>query len=335
MTKKIAINGLGRIGRPTLKIILERFPELEVVAINDLTDASTLAHLLRHDTAYGLYEKKVEAQDGSLTIDGHEIKVLAEKEPANLPWKDLGIDIVLECTGVFRDQENAGKHLAAGARKVILSAPPKDEEIAMFLPGVNENEYDPEKNNIISVASCTTNCLAPIVKVLNDAFGIEKGFMNTAHAYTADQRLQDAPHKDLRRGRAAAENIVPTTTGAAKSVARVIPELKGHLDGLGVRVPALLVSLCDLTATLKKETGVEELNTLFKEKSQKELKGILEVCEEPLVSSDFKKNPHSAIVDLALTLADGNLVKVIAWYDNEWGYSNRFAEMAQLVAEKM
>ena len=332
---KIAINGFGRIGRPTLKIILERFPELEIIAINDLTDAPTLAHLLKYDTNYGAYEKEVKAQEGELEIAGRKIKVLAEKDPAKLPWKELGVDIVLECTGFFRDMESASGHLKAGAKKVIVSAPCKGDDIPTFVPGVNADKYNPEKDDIISLASCTTNCLAPLVKILNDKFGVEKGLMTTAHAYTADQRLQDAPHKDLRRARAAAENIVPTTTGAAKAVTKVIPELAGHLDGFALRVPTPVVSITDFVAVLKKETTIEEVNELFKKQAAGEMKNILGVCEEPLVSSDFKQNPLSGIVDLLSTMADGNLVKVVAWYDNEWGYSNRLAEMAKLVGEKL
>ncbi len=332
---KIAINGFGRIGRPVCKIILEKFPELEIVAINDLTDTKTLAHLLQYDTSYGSYDKKVEASDGLLVIGNQKIKVLAEKDPAALPWKELGIDVVLECTGLFTDRESASKHLQAGAKKVIISAPCKGEDIPMYVLGVNADKYDPEKDDLLSMASCTTNCLAPVVKVLNDEFGVVKGFMTTAHSYTSDQRLQDAPHKDLRRARAAAENIVPTTTGAAKAVARVIPELAGHLDGFALRVPTPIVSIADFVAVLKKETSVPELNALFSKKAGEELAGILAVEENPLVSSDYKKNPHSSIVDLPSTMADGNLVKIIAWYDNEWGYSSRLAEMAKLIAEKI
>lgn len=332
---KIAINGFGRIGRPVFKIILEKFPELEIVAINDLTDTKTLAHLLQYDTSYGIYDKKVEASDGLLIVDGKEIRILAEKDPTVLPWKEMEIDVVLECTGLFTDRKSASKHLQAGAKKVIVSAPCQGEDIPMYVLGVNADKYDPEKDAVISMASCTTNCLAPIVKVLNDEFGIEKGFMTTAHSYTADQRLQDAPHEDLRRARAAAENIVPTTTGAAKAVARVIPELTGHLDGFALRVPTPVVSIVDFVVVLKKEVTASELNELFIQKATGELAGILAVEEKPLVSSDYKQNPFSSIVDLLSTMADGKLAKIIAWYDNEWGYSNRLAEMAKLIAEKI
>jgi len=327
---KIAINGFGRIGRPTLRRIIDNHPNLEIVAINDLTDARTLAHLLKYDSLYGKYGKEIKTEKDSLIVNGKKIKVLAEKEPTKLPWKDLEIDVVLECTGIFTRHEDAKKHLDAGAKKVVLSAPTDSPEIPTYLLGVNADNYQDE--NIISMGSCTTNCLAPIVKILNDEFGIEQGFMTTVHSYTNDQRILDLPHKDLRRARAAAQNIIPTTTGAAKTVAKCIPELEGKLDGLAMRVPTPVVSITDFVCIVKKTTSVEEINELFKGKAKGELKGILDVSKEELVSMDFKGNPHSSIVDLPLTMAEGNLVKVISWYDNEWGYACRLAEMAEYMA---
>jgi len=328
---KIAINGFGRIGRPTFKRIIDQHPNLEVVVINDLTDAPTLAHLLRYDSLYGKYDKEVSAKDGVLVVDGKEIKVLAEKEPEKLPWKDLNVDVVLECSGVFTKKEGAQKHLDAGAKKVIISAPCDSKDVPTYLLGVNEKEYKGEA--IISMGSCTTNCLAPIVKILNDAYGIEQGFMTTVHSYTNDQRILDLPHKDLRRARAAAQNIIPTTTGAAKTVAKAIPELEGKLDGLAMRVPTPVVSITDFVCIVKKTAGIEEINNLFKEKADGELKGILAVSEEELVSMDFKGDSNSSIVDLSLTMVEGNLVKVISWYDNEFGYACRLAEMAEYVVK--
>lgn len=331
-TKRIAINGFGRIGRAALKIALEK-KSLEVVAINDLTDASVLAHLFRYDTAYGRYRKSVEAKDGKLIIDGKEIPVYAEPDPKKLPWGDLNVDVVLECTGRFVDKDSSALHIGAGAKKVVLSAPSKgdDGSVPTFLIGVNEDEYAGE--TVVSNASCTTNCLAPVAKVLHDAFGIGKAMMTTVHSYTADQNLQDAPHKDLRRARAAAQNIVPTTTGAAISVTQVIPDLKGMFDGLAVRVPTIVVSLTDFTFLLKKKTTKEEVNEVLRAAAASPRFGkVLAVTDEPLVSSDFIGNPYSTIVDLSLTkVVDGDLVKVVAWYDNEWGYSNRLVEMAEIV----
>ncbi|OGI16710.1 MAG: type I glyceraldehyde-3-phosphate dehydrogenase [Candidatus Moranbacteria bacterium RIFCSPHIGHO2_02_FULL_40_12b] len=328
---KIAINGFGRIGRPSLKIALEK-KGIDVVAINDLTDIKTAAHLLKYDSSYGIYPKSVEAdgENSELIIDGVRIKYFKEPDPEKLPWGDLGVDIVLECTGIFETKEDAGKHLKAGAKKVILSAPPKDD-IPVYLLGVNENDYQEE--DIISNGSCTTNCLAPIIKALDDNFGVEKGFMTTTHSYTNDQRLQDMPHKDLRRARAAAQNIIPTTTGAAKTVGKAIKHLEGKLDGISLRVPTPVVSIVDFICNLKKEANVEEINNAFKSASENELKNILTVSDEPLVSMDYKGNPHSAIVDLPLTMANGNLAKVVGWYDNEWGYSNRLVELAQFVSK--
>jgi len=327
---KIAINGFGRIGRPSFKIALEK-SDIEVVAINDLGDLKTGVHLLKYDSSYGRYGKNVEVDEANseLIIDGKKIKYLSEPDPAKLPWKDLGVDIVLECTGVFTDSEKSQKHIDAGAKKVILSAPCKDET-PTFLLGVNEKEYKGEA--IISNGSCTTNCLAPMIKVLDDKFGVEKGFMTTTHSYTNDQRILDLPHKDLRRARTAGANIIPTTTGAAKTVARVIKHLKGNLDGISLRVPTPVVSIVDFICNLKKEASVEEINSAFKEAESGDLKGILACEEAPLVSMDFKGDPHSAIVDLALTMSNGNLAKVVGWYDNEWGYAMRLVEMAEYIS---
>ena len=328
---KIAINGFGRIGRPALKIILSEHPDLEIVAINDLTNTKTLAHLLKYDSNYGTYEKEVSYDEEHIIVNNKKIKVFAQKDPELLPWKDLGVDVVLECTGFFRDREGANKHLKAGAKKVVISAPAKSEEINTFVLGVNEKKYNPQEDNIISNASCTTNCLAPVVKILNDNLGIEKGFMTTVHSYTNDQRILDLPHKDLRRGRAAAMSIIPTTTGAAKAVIKTIPELEGRLDGMAMRVPTPAVSIVDFVATVKKSTSVDEVNSLFKKAAENNLKNILAVSEEPLVSMDFKGNKFSSIVDLPLTMANENLIKVCAWYDNEFGYACRLVEMAEVV----
>jgi len=329
---KLAINGFGRIGRPVLRRILSNHPEIEIVAINDLTDAPTLAHLLKYDSLYGRYDKEVKAEKDALIINGKKIKILAEKDPANLPWNYLDIDAVLECTGLFTKIGEAQKHLDAGAKKVILSAPTDSPEIPTYLLGVNADKYQDEK--IISMGSCTTNCLAPVVKILNDELGIENGFMTTIHSYTNDQRLLDLPHKDLRRARAAAQNIIPTSTGAAKTVAKCIPEIEGKLDGLSMRVPTATVSITDFVCVVKKETDKEKINKLFSGAAEGKLKGILGVSDEPLVSMDFKGDPRSSIVDLPLTMVKDNLVKVIAWYDNEWGYACRLAEMAEYVVKK-
>ncbi len=335
---KIAINGFGRIGRPAFKIAFEKSRQggMEVVAINDLTDLKTVAHLLKYDSSYGQYNRSVEVDETSseLIIDGQRIKYLMEPDPEKLPWGELGVEIVLECTGIFEDREKSQKHLAAGAKKVILSAPPKGD-IPVYLIGINEEKYNPEQDHIISNGSCTTNCLAPMIKILDENFGVEKGFMTTTHSYTNDQRLQDLPHRDLRRARAAALNIIPTTTGAAKTVGLVMPHLEGKLDGISLRVPTPVVSIVDFICTLKRDTSVEELNTAFRAAAQEQLKDILAVEEGQLVSMDFKGNPHSTIVDLPLTMANGNLVKVVGWYDNEWGYSNRLVEMAELVGSKL
>jgi glyceraldehyde 3-phosphate dehydrogenase len=322
---KIAINGFGRIGRPSFKIAFEK-EDLEIVAINDLTDLKTAAHLLKYDSSYGLYGKEItiDEEKSELVVDGTRIKYLSEPDPLKLPWEELGVDIILECTGVFEDKESAGKH---------LSAPPKGE-IPVYLMGINEHEYDPARDQIISNGSCTTNCLAPMVKILDENFAVERGFMTTTHSYTNDQRLQDLPHKDLRRARAAALNIIPTTTGAAKTIGKVLKNLDGKLDGISLRVPTPVVSAVDFVCTLKKSPTVEEINNAFKEAAQTGLRGIMSVEEAPLVSMDFKGNPNSAIVDLALTMVSGNLVKVVGWYDNEWGYSNRLVEIAQYISKQ-
>ncbi len=330
--KKVAINGFGRIGRAAFKIALEQ-GTVEIVAINDLTDASILAHLLQYDTAYGHYRRDVSAKDGKLVVDGQEFPVYAEPDPKKLPWGKLGVDVVLECTGRFTDKVGASQHIEAGAKKVILSAPAKgdDDSVPTFLMGVNEETYQGEA--VISNASCTTNSLAPVAKIIHEKFGIAKALMTTIHSYTADQVLQDGPHKDLRRARAAAHNIVPTTTGAAIAVTQVIPELAGLFDGHSMRVPTIVVSLTDFTFVLKKKTSVEEINTVLREATKEaRFTKVLAVTDEPLVSSDFIGNPYSSIVDLSLTkVIDGDLVKVVAWYDNEWGYSNRLVEMAERI----
>ncbi len=321
---KVAINGFGRIGRLTFRRLLTK-KDIEVVAINDLTDTETLAHLLKYDSAHGIFAHEISHDSDSITVDGKKIKVLAQKDPAALPWGDMGIDVVLESTGRFVDVEGSGKHLKAGAKKVVISAPAKGDIHTVVL-GVNDDTLT-GKETILSNASCTTNCLAPMAKVLHDKFGIQKGFITTIHAYTADQNLQDAPHKDLRRARAAAVNIVPTTTGAAKAVGLVLPDLKGKLDGNAVRVPTITGSLTDLTCVVSKEVTVEEINAAMKEAAEGAMKGILQYSEEPLVSSDIIGNPHSSIFDAPFTSVNGNMVKVISWYDNEAGYSARTADL--------
>lgn len=325
---KLAINGFGRIGRNAFKIAFER-RDVKVVAINDLTDTKTLAHLLKHDSSYGTYDRDVKFDEENLIIDGEKIRVYAEKEPKNLPWKDHRIDVVIESTGFFTDPAKAAAHLEAGAEKVVISAPAKGEGAKTIVIGVNEDTVT-EDDKIISNASCTTNCIAPVMKVLEDNFGIEKALMTTVHSYTASQRILDAPAKDLREARAAAENIVPTSTGASKAAALTIPALKGKFDGLSIRVPTPVVSLADITAVLKKDTTIEELQEVFKNAAKEPFyEGILGVSEEPLVSIDYRGNSHSSIVDLPLiNVVDKNLVKVVAWYDNEWGYSNRLVELA-------
>lgn len=325
---KIAINGFGRIGRNAFKILSER-NDVEVVAINDITDAKTLAHLLKHDSSYGAFDKDVKAGENSIIVDGKNIPIFAEKDPANLPWKDLNVDTVIESTGFFTNPEDAKKHITAGAKRVVISAPAKGEGAKTIVIGVNE-ETVTNDDEILSNASCTTNCIAPIMKVLEDEFGIEKAMMTTVHSYTGSQRILDAPAKDLREARSAAENIVPTTTGASKAAALTIPSLQGKFNGLSVRVPTPVVSLSDITALIKRNTTKEELVDFFKRvASEPYYKGIIGVTEEELVSSDFIGNPHSCIVDLPLIdVVDGNMIKVVAWYDNEWGYSNRLVELA-------
>lgn len=335
MATRVGINGFGRIGRQSMKAILERHPDtLEVVAINDLTDTKTNAHLLKYDSTYGRFPGEVEATPDSLIVNGHTIKVLAQRDPAQIPWGDLGVEIVIESTGFFTDAEKAAAHLHDTVKKVIISAPAKGEDLTIVL-GVNEQMYDPARHHIISNASCTTNCLAPAAKVLNDTFGIERGLMNTIHAYTNDQRIQDQLHSDLRRARAAAVNIIPTTTGAAKAVALVIPELKGRFDGMSLRVPNLTVSIVDFVATVRKETSKEQVNEAFKAAAAGPLNGILDYTDEPLVSSDFRGDTHSSIIDgLTTQVLGGNMVKVVAWYDNEWGYSCRVSDLAAFIAQK-
>jgi glyceraldehyde 3-phosphate dehydrogenase len=334
MAVRIGINGFGRIGRQVFKAIAGEFEdELEVVAVNDLMDPHTLGHLLKYDSTYGIYEAEVESSDDAIRVDDQEIKVFAERDPAKLPWGDNGVDLVIESTGFFTDATKARAHIEGGAKKVIITAPAKNEDITIVL-GVNEDAYDPAVHNIISNASCTTNCLAPVAKVVLDKFGIRRGYMTTVHSYTGDQVLLDAPHKDLRRARSAALNIVPTTTGAARAVSLVIPELKGKFDGFALRVPTPTVSLIDFVAELENPTTVEELNGAFKAAAADELAAILLYSEEPLVSTDFRGDSHSAIVDgLSTMVMDGNFVKVVAWYDNEWGYSCRVADLAYMMAE--
>jgi glyceraldehyde 3-phosphate dehydrogenase len=343
MTTRVGINGFGRIGRQVLKAIKEFYPdELEVVAINDLFDANVNAHLFKYDSNYGRYEGTVEVKDGNLVVDGQTIEVMAERNPAALPWKDLGVEIVIEATGVFRDgkgtdaKPGANAHIdGGGAKKVIISAPAKNEDLTLVL-GVNDEMYDPAKHHIVSNASCTTNCLAPAAKVVHDNFTIKRGLMTTIHSYTNDQRILDLAHKDLRRARAAALNIIPTTTGAAKAVALVIPDLKGKFDGYALRVPTPTVSIVDFVAEVEKPTTAEELNGLFKAAAEGPMKGILEYCDEPLVSMDFKGSAYSSSIDAALTtVMDGTFVKVVTWYDNEWGYSCRTADLAALMAKSL
>ena len=335
MATRVGINGFGRIGRQVLRAIMERHADkLEVVAVNDLADTATNAHLFKYDTNYGIYAGSVEAREDSIVIDGKPVKVLSERDPSNLPWGDEGADIVVESTGFFTDAGKAAGHLEGGAKKVIISAPAKGEDITLVL-GVNENQYDSEKHNILSNASCTTNCIATMVKVLHDNFGVERGLMSTIHAYTNDQKILDQVHSDLRRARAAAMNIIPTTTGAARAVGLVLPELNGKIHGMAFRVPTSTVSVTDFVATLSNDASAEDINAAYKAASENSLKGILEYTTEPLVSSDFKENPHSSIIDGLSTMSmGGNLVKVIGWYDNEWGYSCRTADLAAFLVDK-
>jgi glyceraldehyde 3-phosphate dehydrogenase len=331
---KVGINGFGRIGRNLFRAAYEAGSELEFVAVNDIADVHTLAHLLKYDSILGRFPGTVEERDGAIAVDGNEIKILAERDPAALPWKDLGVEVVIESTGLFTKRADAAKHLEAGARKVIISAPATDPDVTVAL-GVNfDDAYDPDSHNIISNASCTTNCLAPAAKVINDSAGIERGLMTTIHAYTADQRLQDLPHKDLRRARAAALNLIPTTTGAAKAIGLVLPELNGKLNGIAVRAPVATGSVVDLVCEVGRETSVEEINAAAREAAEGPLAGILSYTEDPIVSTDIVKDPHSSIFDAGQTMViDGTLVKVVAWYDNEWGYSNRCIELAAKVLE--
>jgi glyceraldehyde 3-phosphate dehydrogenase len=335
MPVNIAINGFGRIGRLTLRTIYERHgKDLAVVAVNDMADLKTNAHLLRYDSTYGRFPGKIVVGEGVLQIDSRNIVVLNQKEPSRLPWRDLGIDIVIESTGVFTDGVKVRAHLEAGAKKVIITAPATHEDVTLVL-GVNDGDYQPRKHHIVSNASCTTNCLAPVAKVLQDRFGIERGLMTTTHAYTNDQRILDLMHKDLRRARAAAMNIVPTSTGAAKAIGLVMPELKGKLHGISLRVPTSTVSVVDLVADLSKSASAEEINAALKQSAEGKMHGILEYCDEPLVSSDFRGSPASSIVDgLSTVVLDGKMAKVLSWYDNEWGYSCRVGDLAKLMAQK-
>jgi glyceraldehyde 3-phosphate dehydrogenase len=332
MSVNVAINGFGRIGRNVLRAA-QNTPEFEIVAINDLTSPQTLAHLLKYDSIHGIFDADVSVTDDSILVNGKKIKVCSERDPAALPWKELGVDVVIESTGFFTNGKDAGKHLQAGAKKVIISAPGKEVDLTVCM-GVNDGVYDAASHNIVSNASCTTNCLAPVAKVLLENFGIVKGLMTTVHAYTNDQRILDLPHDDMRRARAAAMSMIPTTTGAAKAVSLVLPELKGKLDGLAVRVPTPNVSLVDLVVETEKTTSVEEVNAALKTAANGSLKGILDFCETPLVSIDFNGNPASSSVDAATTsVIAGNMVKVMSWYDNEWGYSNRIVDLVKLMAK--
>ncbi|MFD6142953.1 type I glyceraldehyde-3-phosphate dehydrogenase [Promicromonospora sp. NPDC060271] len=334
MTIRVGINGFGRIGRNFYRALVESGADIEVVGVNDLTDNKTLAHLLKYDTVLGRFGKSVDFDDENIIVDGKKIRALAERNPADLPWGELGADIVIESTGFFTDATKAKAHIDAGAKKVIISAPAKNED-ATFVMGVNNELYDPAAHHIISNASCTTNCLAPLAKALNDSIGIERGLMTTIHAYTGDQNLQDGPHKDLRRARAAAQNIVPTTTGAAKAVALVLPELKGKLDGYALRVPVITGSATDLTFEASREVTIDEVNAAVKAAAEGPLKGVLEYVEDDIVSSDIVTNPHQSIYDAKLTKVIGNQVKVVSWYDNEWGYSNSLVNLTVFVGEKL
>ena len=334
MSVRVGINGFGRIGRQSLKALIERTPDAEVVAVNDIVDVPTNALLFKHDSTYGAFAGEVSHTEDSIIVDGREIKVLQITDPAQLPWKDLGVDIVIESTGRFTDADKARVHLEAGAKKVLISAPAKKEDVTIVL-GVNDDAYDPAKHHVISNASCTTNCLAPAAKVVHDGWTIKRGLMNTIHSYTNDQKILDVAHKDPRRARAAALNIIPTTTGAAKALALVIPDLKGKFDGFSLRVPTPTVSVVDFTAELEKDVSAEELNAAFRAAAAGPMKGILGVSDEPLVSTDFRGDPRSSIIDAAMTMSlGGNFVKVIAWYDNEWGYSCRVADLVKFMIDK-
>jgi glyceraldehyde 3-phosphate dehydrogenase len=335
MSVRVGINGFGRIGRQSLKALIERAPDIEVVAVNDIVDVPTNALLFKYDSTYGAFAGTVEHTEDAIVVDGREIKVFQVADPSQLPWKALGVDIVIESTGRFTDADKARVHIEAGARKVLISAPAKKEDVTIVL-GVNDAAYDPAKHHVISNASCTTNCLAPAVKVIHDGWTIRRGLMNTIHSYTNDQKILDVAHKDPRRARAAALNIIPTTTGAAKALALVIPDLKGKVDGFSLRVPTPTVSVVDFTAELERETTLEELNAAFRAAAAGPMKGILGVSDEPLVSSDFRGDTRSSIIDSACTMVlGGNFVKVIAWYDNEWGYSCRVADLVKIIAERL
>jgi glyceraldehyde 3-phosphate dehydrogenase len=335
MAIKVGVNGFGRIGRLVLRIISEQHrSDLDIVVLNDLTDTKTNAHLFKYDSSYGKYPGRVDATQDAIVVDDRKIKVLAERDPGKIPWKDYGVEVVIESTGLFTDPDKAGAHLKGGAKKVIISAPSKGNTPTIVM-GVNENSYNPANDNIISNASCTTNCIAPVIKVLNDSFGITRGLMTTIHSYTNDQRILDQVHKDLRRARAAAVNIIPTSTGAARVVGEVIPELKGKLNGIALRVPTPTVSICDFVADVKKTVTASEVNQVFKEAAEGSLKGILEYTDEELVSTDFRGNPASSIFDSECTMViDGNMVKVLSWYDNEWGYSCRLVDLAAYIIKK-
>ncbi|HIM79291.1 MAG TPA: type I glyceraldehyde-3-phosphate dehydrogenase [Dehalococcoidia bacterium] len=335
MTTRVGINGFGRIGRLVLRATKERYPDkLEIVAVNDLTDAKTNAHLLKYDTTYGGYPGHVEASNGDLVVDGRSIRVFSERDPAKIPWSEMGVDLVVESTGLFTDAEKAGGHLEGGAKKVIISAPARGEDLTIVL-GVNEHLYDGANHKIVSNASCTTNCFATMVKVLHDSFGVEHGVMSTIHSYTNDQAILDQRHSDLRRARAAAANIIPTSTGAARAVGLVLPELNGKLDGIAFRVPTITGSITDFVATVSRDVTVDEINAAYQEAADGKMKGILEYSDEPLVSSDFKGNSHSCIIDgLSTMVMQGRMVKVMGWYDNEWGYSCRTADLCALIADK-
>ena len=334
MKTKIGINGFGRIGRNAFKIAKEMGDEFDIVAINDITEPKTLAHLLKYDSCFGKFEGTVEATEDAIIVNGKEIKILAKTNPEELPWKELGVDVVLESTGRFTKRIDSEKHIKAGAKKVIISAPATGEDITIVM-GVNDEQYDPVNHDIISNASCTTNCLAPVAKVIDENFGIERGLMTTIHSYTNDQRILDLPHKDLRRARAAAISMIPTTTGAAKAVSLVLPQLQGKLNGMAIRVPTPAVSLVDVVFELKQETGKEEVNEALKRAAEGDLKGILGYCDEPLVSVDFKQDPRSSIIDAQSTMVmEWNMLKVLSWYDNEWGYSNRVVDVIKMVIDK-
>jgi glyceraldehyde 3-phosphate dehydrogenase len=334
VTIRVGINGFGRIGRNYFRALLEQGADIEIVAVNDLGDTATTAHLLKYDTILGRLKQEVSHTADTITVDGHTIKVLSERNPADIPWGELGVDIVIESTGVFTDAAQVRAHLEAGAKKAIITAPATHEDITIVL-GVNDGDYNPRKHHILSNASCTTNCLAPVAKVLQDNFGIERGLMTTTHAYTNDQRILDLMHKDLRRARAAAVNIVPTSTGAAKAIGLVLPELKGKLHGISLRVPTATVSVVDLVVDLKKSTTVDEINLALRAWADGKMKGVLCYCDEPLVSSDFRGNPASSIVDgLSTVVLDGRMAKILSWYDNEWGYSCRVGDLAKMLTEK-